>query len=183
MRSDPPAGMSDLDRLLAYEEIRQLAARYALAVDARDLDSLVELFVDDVKAMGGKRGRDALREVFDEHLRADRVSILHIGGHVIDFVDSDHATGTVYCTCEMGDDQRWARQAIAYEDRYERRKGRWYFARRDHLLFYGVEVPERPMGQAPADWPASAIGRGTVPFAWPTYQRYWSGVDDPLGPS
>src|SRR5262249_40565635 len=49
-RPPAPADMTDLERLLAYEEIRQLAARYALAVDARDLDALVELFVDDVKA-------------------------------------------------------------------------------------------------------------------------------------
>ena len=38
-------GMSDVERLLAYEEIRQLAARYALAVDRRDADTLVGLFV------------------------------------------------------------------------------------------------------------------------------------------
>ena len=28
--------MSDVERLLAYDEIRQLAARYAFAVDRRD---------------------------------------------------------------------------------------------------------------------------------------------------
>ena len=32
--------------LVAHEEIRQLASRYAVALDARDLDSLVSLFVD-----------------------------------------------------------------------------------------------------------------------------------------
>jgi hypothetical protein len=39
-RTAGPNQMSDVERLLAYEEIRQLAARYALAVDRRDVDAL-----------------------------------------------------------------------------------------------------------------------------------------------
>ena len=38
--------MDAVERLLAHEEIRQLVARYALAVDSRDPDALVQLFVD-----------------------------------------------------------------------------------------------------------------------------------------
>jgi hypothetical protein len=195
MRTDPPVDMTDIECLLAYEEIRQLAARYALAIDARDLDSLVELFVDDFVATfttgsraaagrdlepgpegpaSGQRGRAALRSVFDHYLSVDHVTILQIGGHVIDLVDRDHATGTVYCVCEMGEKGRWARQAVAYEDDYERRAGRWYFARRNHLLFYGIQVPERPIDEPPADWPASQLGRGSIPFEWPTWQAYWA---------
>ena len=45
-----------VERLLAYEEIGQLAARYAVATDARDLDALVALFVDDVQ-VGKRPGR------------------------------------------------------------------------------------------------------------------------------
>jgi hypothetical protein len=56
-RQPPPEGMRVLDQLLAYEQIRQLAARYALAVNMRDLDALVDLFVDDVKAFDGRTGR------------------------------------------------------------------------------------------------------------------------------
>ena len=41
--------MEDLERLLACEEIRQLAYRYALATDSRDIDALVDLFVEDVR--------------------------------------------------------------------------------------------------------------------------------------
>ena len=41
--------------LIAHEEIRQLASRYAIALDSRDLDTLVNLFVDDVQV-----GRKAL---------------------------------------------------------------------------------------------------------------------------
>lgn len=132
-RPAAPDGMTDVERLLAYEEIRQLAARYALAVDRRDVGALVELFVADVRMPGGEAGREALRDAFEVHLRADRVSILSVGGHVINLLDRDHAAGTVYCSAEFGDQGRWIRQAIAYEDDYERRDGCWYFARRAHL--------------------------------------------------
>ena len=67
-RQELPTDISGVERLLAYEEIRQLAARYALAVDSRDLDALMELFVEDVKVTPGRRGRAALREMFEPML-------------------------------------------------------------------------------------------------------------------
>src|SRR5947209_11061285 len=90
-RLPAPEGMSAVDQLLAYEQIRQLAHRYALAVNMRDLDALVELFVDDVKAFGGRTGRDALKEVFATHMGAAEVDILEVTTHVINLVDADHA--------------------------------------------------------------------------------------------
>jgi SnoaL-like protein len=172
-RTAGPNEMSDVERLLAYEEIRQLAARYALAVDRRDVDALVGLFVADVRMPGGQAGREALRRAFERHLRADRVSILLVGGHVINLLDRDHAAGTVYATAEFGAAGRWIRQAIAYEDDYERRDGGWYFARRAHLLFYGCAPGYLPLDQPPANWPASPVGRGSIPAAWATWRRYW----------
>ncbi|MCZ6823841.1 MAG: nuclear transport factor 2 family protein, partial [Deltaproteobacteria bacterium] len=92
--------MNDTERLLAYEQIRQLAYRYALAVDSRDLDALVELFVDDVQVGGDRFGRDALREDFARQLREVGIMILFVGNHVIDLDDDDHAHGVVYCKGE-----------------------------------------------------------------------------------
>jgi ketosteroid isomerase-like protein len=162
--------MSPLDRLLAYEEIRQLVNRYALAVNMRDLDALVELFVEDVDAGGGRRGRAALAELFQLRTGDAEVDVLEVTTHVIDLVDADHATGTVYSRCEMGKPGAWARQSIAYEDVYEQRSGTWYFVLRNHLLFYGLAVPERPLDQEPARWPHSPVGRGTVPYDWRSWQ-------------
>ena len=42
-------GLSAVERLVGRDEIRQLAVRYAWAVDSRDLDTLVSLFVPDVQ--------------------------------------------------------------------------------------------------------------------------------------
>ena len=50
---------SRLERLESLYELGQLPSRYAIALDARDLDSLVALFVDDVHA--GEHGRGELR--------------------------------------------------------------------------------------------------------------------------
>jgi ketosteroid isomerase-like protein len=166
--------MEAIERLLAHEEIRQLAARYALATDSRDLDALVALFVDDVRVGRDRAGRAALRDAFDSSLRGIGVSILNVGTHVIDLVDADHATGAVYCKGEIQDGDRWIHQAILYRDTYERRDGRWYFVRRRHDLWYGAEVGTNPVGLPPADWPARHDGRGTVPELFPTWHAFWS---------
>ncbi|MGP0031496.1 MAG: nuclear transport factor 2 family protein [Acidimicrobiales bacterium] len=174
-------GRMELDRLLAYEEIRQLAARYAVAVDARDVDTLAALFVDDVRVGTAEHGRAALRHSFDASLRAIGVSILNVGTHVIDLVDEDHATVSVYCKAEIQDGRRWIHQAIVYEDRYERRAGRWQFVSRKHRLFYGAEVGVNPLGLPPANWPAHHDGWGTVPESWASWRRFWAGAGEEPG--
>jgi ketosteroid isomerase-like protein len=162
----------DVERLIAYEEIRQLAARYALATDSRDLDTLVGLFVDDVQVGRERFGRDALRESFDASLRGIGISILNVGTHVIDLVDDDHATGHVYCKGEIQDGERWIHQAILYRDTYERRAGRWYFVRRRHELWYGAPVGVNPLTLPPANWPEHHDGMGTVPEVFPTWKAF-----------
>jgi ketosteroid isomerase-like protein len=167
--------VTPVEELVAYEEIRQLAARYALATDSRNLDALVALFVDDVQVGRDQFGREALKASFDTALRGIGVSILNVGTHVIDLVDDDHATGHVYCKGEIQDGERWIHQAILYRDRYERRAGHWYFVRRRHELWYGAEVGTNPLGLAPANWPEHHDGLGTVPETWETWRRFWGG--------
>lgn len=165
-----------IEQLLAYEQIRQLAAHYAIAVDSRDLDSLIALFVDDVRVGRDSFGRDALRESFTASLSAIGVSMLNVGTHWIDLVDADHATGQVYCHGQIQDGERWIHQFILYRDTYERRDGKWFFVRRIHELFYGEEAPTSPLTLAPADWPTKHDGLGTVPQSWPSWAAFWSSV-------
>lgn len=162
-----------VQRLASTEAIRQLVARYALATDARDLDTLVGLFVDDVQVGRDQRGADALRAFFERSLREVGVTILYVGNHVIEFEDRDHARGVVYCRGEIQVDDRWIVQAIQYRDTYERRAGAWYFVRRRHLLWYGAEVGESPLGLPPANWPEHHTGKGELPEAWDTWQEFW----------
>jgi ketosteroid isomerase-like protein len=170
-------GLGDLERLVGRDAIRQLAYRYAWAVDSRDLDTLVGLFVPDVRVGRDANGREALRESFDDSLRAIGVSILFVGNHIIDFQDADHATGIVYCRGLIQDGARVVEQAIQYRDRYERREGEWLFVRRIHVLWYGVEIAERPLEQEPANWPENHDGLGTVPYDQESWRRFWGDKD------
>jgi len=173
METDTAGPIEPFERLWAHEQIRQLAAHYAVAVDSRDLDALVGLFVDDVRVGRDTYGREALRASFDASLRGIGVSMLHVGTHAIDLVDADHATGSVYCLGQIQDGDRWIHQSILYRDTYERRDGTWHFVRRIHELWYGQAVVPNPLDQPPADWPAHHDGRGTVPASWPTWARFW----------
>lgn len=170
--------MTPADDPGTYEQIRRLALRYALAIDRRDLEMLVSLFVDDVRVGRDRSGRVALRETFDADLRRIGVSMLFVGNHLIDLDpdDPDRATGVVYCLGriqpEPGSD-RMIEQAIQYEDTYERRDGSWLFVRRRHELFWGVELAERPLEQAPANWPEHQTGTGTIPYRYDTWTQFW----------
>jgi ketosteroid isomerase-like protein len=166
--------MNDGERLLAYEEIRQLVARYAIAVDSRDLEALVGLFVDDVEVGNDRRGRAALRGYFDRSLRKVRVTILNTGTHMIELVDDDHARGILYCRGEVQLDDQWIVQAIQYRDTYERRDRHWYFVRRQHLLWHAREVGTSPIGLEPATWPQDQIGVYELPELWPSWGAFWA---------
>jgi hypothetical protein len=167
--------MSDearLERLDAYDQIRQLAVRYAAAMMVRDGEALARLYVDDVRVGGGVTGREALREAyFGVELDRLEISVLHPGTHVInlDPARPERATGSVYTLGLIKTDGRWIRQAICYFDRYAKRDGEWLFVTRDHQLFFGVDHDQRPNHLPPANWPASDTGTGTLPFGWPTW--------------
>ncbi|MBK7948971.1 MAG: nuclear transport factor 2 family protein [Deltaproteobacteria bacterium] len=173
-----PKSPSDIERLLAYEEIRQLASRYSVAADARDLDALVALFVPDVRVGRDRSGHEALRADFDRSFRQVGITFLNVGTHVIDLVDADHATGIVYARGEIQDggpeSPRFIVHAIQYHDTYERRDGRWLFVRRKHFLVYGAELGVNPLKLAPANWPASQTGLGSHPQALETWKRFWN---------
>lgn len=167
--------MDALAQLLARDQIRQLAERYALAIDTRDLDRLVELFVSDVECGRWGIGREALRQSFESQLRESGPTVMQVANHVIDFDDDAHAHGVATGIVEASRSEGWVRQAIQYHDAYERRGETWLFVRRDHRLWYGVVLPYDPMAQPPADWPKSQIGRGTVPECWESWQRFHQG--------
>jgi hypothetical protein len=166
-----------LERLVAHDEIRLLASRYAVAVDTRDLDTLVSLFVPDVQVGRDASGRDALRSSFAASLAAVGVTVLHVGTHVIDLIDADHATGVQYSAGQVEEAGRWIHQSIVYRDTYERHDGRWLFVRRVHELCHGVEAWRNPLDQDAAEWPRRSDGRGTAPGSFPTWGRFWAAAD------
>jgi ketosteroid isomerase-like protein len=171
---------SDINDLRAFESIRQLVAHYAVAIDRRDFEALIKLFVSDVQ-VGSEFGRDALRRSFEDSMRRIDISILNTGTHAIDLRDDTHATGIVYCKGELKIADSWVHQAIVYDDQYRVENGTWLFVRRKHQLFYGAAVGVNPLGLPPANWPEHSTGMGTVPASWESWQRYQRSVEESAG--
>ena len=165
-------------RVEARQEIQQLASRYALAVDTRNIDALVALFVEDVQVGRHDHGREALAKWFTKTLGNMRVSIHQVMNHIVDVVDADHATGVVYCRDELERDGKWLVGVIQYWDDYERRDGRWYFKRRRLHRWYLVDALERPAHGAGMGGERESLPQTLLPDAWPSWQRYWDSLGE-----
>lgn len=172
-----------IDRLESIDAIRQLAAKYSLALDMRDADAWVGLFPADVKVGNGAVGRAALRAWFDETMRKqfDGTSH-HIGGHVIEFDDPDHAQGVVYSKNEHETGPEWVIMQMMYVDRYERVDGRWYFRRRLPLYWYASDINKPPIGQRKMRWPGREPYEGGWHGYFPSWKEFWSRAGDPGTP-
>lgn len=164
-----------LERLEALDEIRQLAAKYAVALDMRDLDALVNLFVDDVGVPGKRSGRAALRAWYDTELRYDLLGSTHgVLGHIIDVHDGHRASGLVYSRNDLETESAWVIELLAYLDGYERRDGHWYFAHRTPLFWYQSDITDPPVGPQKMRWPGSTRHDGAFHDAFPSWQEFWT---------
>ena len=167
-----------IDRMESLASIRQLAFRYALCLDSRDMQTLVSLFPQDVRVGRGESGRDALERWFRETMSAMRTSVHLIGNHIIDFDDADHAHGIVYCRDELErpDTGLWQVGVLQYWDRYVRIDGEWFFERRKFHRFYIVDALTRPRhGAGLEDNPLTTI---QLPDAFPTWNEFWRRIDE-----
>jgi hypothetical protein len=169
-----------VDRLESLDEIRQLVAKYCLALDMRDADAWVGLYPTDVRAGRDAVGRAALRGWFDATMRERFTGTAHVtGNHVVEFDDADHAHGVVYSRNEHEMDGRWIVMTMMYWDQYERRRdeepaGRWYFRRRLPLYWYAVHATEPPVGPLKMRWPDQEPWESSWHDFWPSWRRFWS---------
>jgi len=167
--------LARIDRLESTEAIRQIVARYSLALDMRDLDAMVGLFPDDIRVSRSSTGRKALRTWFDETLRVQFEGTAHvIGGHVIEFDGPDHARGVVYSRNEHETGPEWVIMTMMYWDNYERIAGRWYFRRRLPLYWYATDLNKPPIGDRKMRWPDRESYDGGWHAFWPSYEAFWS---------
>ena len=163
-----------VERLEALDEIRQLAAKYAVALDMRDLDALVNLFVDDVGVPGKSRGRAALRAWYDAAMRRDLLGSAHgVLGHIIDVHDADNASGLIYSRNDLETESVWIIELLAYLDSYQRRDGHWYFVRRTPLFWYQSDITNPPLGAGKIRWPGSPGHDGEFHDAFPSWKEFW----------
>lgn len=167
--------LARLERLESLDEIRQLAARYALSLDMRDLDAHVNLFAEDIQVGKERQGRAELKRWLDDTLRRQFTGTAHhIGNHIIEFEDPDHARGVVYSKNEHETGPEWVIMQMMYYDNYERIAGRWYFRRRLPLYWYATDLNKPPLGDRKMRWPGREPYEGGWHSIWPSWQEFWN---------
>lgn len=169
-------------RLWDVHEIQQLAYRFAHAHDSRDMAEIEAIFVPATEPLTFPEFNQAnalarLREYF----AFAGPTVLFVTNHTIEFINDDHATGRVYCFAKLSLGDAWVEQAIQYHDVYARHEGRWRFERRRHLLWYGIELPERPYDQPKTQWPSNATGRGSLPEEFASWRDFYGILEAPTG--
>lgn len=163
---------TDLERLVARDEIRQLVFRYSVAIAERDIDLMVSLYSPNASFGPYGQGPEALRELTSASVQALQFGVITVHNHPIEVQSTSQATGEVWARCVAQQQGQFYDQLIKYIDRYERVDGQWLFASRKHLLWYGVPVAESPLAQEPADWPERQVGVGRIPLADPMIQAW-----------
>jgi ketosteroid isomerase-like protein len=127
-------------------ELRELAYRYARAVDRRDWALAERLFTRDCVLVGPGYelvGRDGilagLRRI--DRFRATQHSVHN---QLVE-VAGDTATGETYCTAHHlyeRDGRAWKLGwGIRYQDRCVREAGAWRYARRELVLDWAQDLP------------------------------------------
>ena len=163
-----------VERLEAIEEIRMLAAKYALSLDMRDLDAHVNLFAPDIRVGRERVGRAHLKSWVDATLRHQFSGTSHhLGGHIIEFTDADHAHGVVYSKNEHETGAAWIIMQMLYWDDYERIEGCWYFRRRLPCYWYATDLNAPPIGEQKMRWPDREPYEGSWHALWPSWKQFW----------
>ncbi|MBP7616367.1 MAG: nuclear transport factor 2 family protein [Steroidobacteraceae bacterium] len=167
--------LSRLDRLESIEAIRQLAAKYSLSLDMRDLDAHVNLFAPDIRVSREKVGRAHLKAWLDDTLRNQFTGTSHhLGQHIIEFADPDHAIGVVYSKNEHECGGEWVIMQMIYWDDYERIEGRWYFRRRLPCYWYATDLNKPPVGEMKMRWPGQPPYDGAYHDLFPSWKEFWA---------
>jgi hypothetical protein len=176
--------LARIDRLESLDQIRQLVAKYSLSLDMRDLDAHVNLFAPDIRVSRELTGRAHLKRWLDDTLRLQFTGTSHhIGNHIIEFDDPDHAHGIVYSKnehetpCADGSTE-WVIMQMLYWDNYERIDGVWYFRRRLPCYWYATDINKPPVGDNKMRWPDREAYEGAYHDLWPSWQAFW---DNPPG--
>ena len=153
--------MDPIEEVQAKQGCAEVIARYALAVNTRDVEAFVTLFTSDGEwnRPGGHsiRGHDAIRAYIDFALPdPTQRTLRHVNGaQVIDLIEADAATSwsqtTVYDTEHGGGfpvPLTGPDMVVEYRDLLVRHDGRWFIRRRDTTVVFAARgLPQVP----PAD--------------------------------
>lgn len=169
------------DRVRRLEDrfaINDLVVHYATLLDDCQWDALGNLFTEDgVFSSPNSRtvGRAAIVENFKVKHEPYGATWHDPHGIAVDFIDDEHARGTVIGYAELGKPGCTITTSIRYHDDYRRGDGRWRFAARNVLCLYGMPMPDLVAGglgeTARKRWP----GRDVAPAELPDTTRRFPG--------
>jgi hypothetical protein len=131
------SGMTDLERLIEVDAIRQLIGRRIRALDTKDWATYEALHAPDYRAnnegerpwVGSKANTARLAE-----LQKDKVSVHHVHSAEINILSPTTANGVwamedrIYW--KQGDEDHWLHGFGFYYETYEKRDGQWVFTTR-----------------------------------------------------
>lgn len=166
-----------LARLEARENIRELVARYGIAIDDHDLPGIASLFTSTAEfcsrdGVMQARGRDQIIDMFIGRFKALGISNHFTHDHIIELPAGapDRATGLVTSHAEVWRNGKALLGAMRYQDSYRLDEGEWRFERRELAFLYYLPVEDYAEGlgstlrqraygdQRPADYPEALPG-------------------------
>jgi len=172
-----------IDALESRAAIQNHAARYAFAVDDRDMDATADCFTEDGgfssrEGRLGARGRQAVIDQFHERwgVMGPANHIVHQHLVEIDPADPDHATGTISSHAEVFRNGEIWLTAFRYEDDYRRGEdGVWRFADRMLSVFYYLRPQDyvSKINDVERNLTYERPVAASIPEALPTYQAYY----------
>ena len=129
-------------------EIADLLARYAIACDRREFDSLRTMFTPDAQATySGVRLEPGIDNIVAHMQPMKNFPVTqHIVGSMTIAVDGDTATATSYTTVHVvrpleGGGHDLVHRGLSYDDRLVRTAEGWRFAERFHQVLWSTNQP------------------------------------------
>jgi hypothetical protein len=130
--------LSDIERLVAIEDIKQLKSRRDRAVDMKDWATLESLHAPDHKSISEYATWNTAAEMVANisHNHARMTATLH-HSHTPDITIQSRTKASGIWAMEdndywmQGDEEHWLRGFGFYYETYEKRDGRWVFTSRE----------------------------------------------------
>lgn len=123
-------------------QIRELVDRYATESDKFNQEGYAEIFAKDLKLriivgdnINEINGVDNMIRIYKAAGAAD-ISFHQTGQQVVEFSDSTHASGLVYLTALMVNNNQARHLYLRYQDKYEKIDGRWWITERDQYILF-----------------------------------------------
>lgn len=131
--------------LLDREALRDLVARYALAVDDHDLGAVGEMFHPEaVFDRDGEvaHGWPKISALLGASMRGFRRMVHTPHAVLVELTGADEATGASSGHAELVTSRGVLLAAYRYADRFARHDGRWVFTRREVRFLYATSATE-----------------------------------------